>query len=45
MKRSTKWIAVGVLVAIPTIGFAVTKLRHHHGGCPNKTDCPLKRAK
>jgi hypothetical protein len=41
-----KWVAVGLLVAVPTIGLAVTKYRAHQG-CPNanKEDCPYKRHK
>jgi hypothetical protein len=40
MSKWTKWILVGVLVAAPTLGFAVTKYRAQHacakGDCPNR---------
>jgi hypothetical protein len=40
MSKWTKWIAVAVLVAVPTVGFAVTKYRAHHRACPISPACP-----
>jgi hypothetical protein len=40
MSKWTKWILVGALILAPTLGYAVTKYRAHHGctkgGCPNR---------
>lgn len=39
MSKWTKWIAVAVLVALPTIGFAVTKYHSAHKAC-SSSHCP-----
>lgn len=43
MSQWTKWIAVAVLVALPTVGYAVTKYRAHHRACPVSPDCPCAK--
>ena len=43
MSKWTKWILVAALIAAPTLGYAVTKYRAHHAGCP-KGDCPNRHA-
>lgn len=40
MSKWTKWIAVTVIVALPTVGYAVTKYRAHHRACPASPACP-----
>ena len=34
MSKWTKWILVGAMIAVPTLGLAVTKYRAHHRTCP-----------
>jgi hypothetical protein len=43
MSKWNKWILVGVLIAVPTLGYAVTSYRAHHA-CA-KGDCPNRHAK
>jgi hypothetical protein len=43
MPRWTKWLLVAALIAVPTIGFAVTKYRAHKS-CPITPDCPCAKA-
>ena len=43
MSRWAKWTAVALLVALPTIGFAVTRYRAHHPSCSMKSGCPHAR--
>ena len=43
MHRWMKWIIVGVLVALPAAGFAITKYRHAHAHCPATPDCPCDK--
>jgi hypothetical protein len=45
MPRWTKWVVIGALIAIPTLGFGVTKYRSHHRSCPVKGDCPYATTK
>jgi len=40
----SKWVLVGLLIAAPTVGFAVTKYRAHRA-CPVTPDCPREKAK
>jgi hypothetical protein len=43
MSKWTKRLLVLVLIAAPTIGFAVTKYRAHKA-CPVTPDCPCEQA-
>lgn len=45
MSKLAKWVLIGALVAVPTLGFAVTKYRAHHRSCPVAPDCPCENAK
>lgn len=44
MSKLAKWVLVATLLAIPTVGFAVTKYRAHKA-CPVSPDCPCEKAK
>lgn len=45
MSKWTKWILVSAMIAVPTLGFAVTKYRaHHHKACPASPGHPCPYA-
>jgi hypothetical protein len=45
MSKWTKWLLVGVMIAAPTLGLAVTKYRAHHKACPARPGCPCDKMK
>lgn len=45
MSKWMKWCLVAAMIAVPTLGFAVTKYRAHHRACPVSPDCPCEKAK
>jgi hypothetical protein len=47
MSTWTKRLLIAAMIAVPTLGFAVTKYRahhQHHQACPLKSGCPFDRA-
>ena len=45
MSKWTKRLLVAAMIALPTLGFAVTKYRAHHKSCPAKAGhpCPMSK--
>jgi hypothetical protein len=45
MSKWTKRFLIAAMIAVPTLGYAVTKYRKHHKSCPVKAGhpCPLSK--
>lgn len=44
MSKLAKWVLIGAMILVPTVGFAVTKYRAQHESCPAKPGCPCEQS-